>query len=147
MIKRQLIRFNLQPDYIEAIHSEAQKKGISHHDVMNDLIYSSLIAKDNRLSNHILRTNENLLLLLLISDERFPSIKEALEAGEKLDPLKRNLLIEKREMRKEKFASFWSQLLKEVNPEQFTQIRSQEMALAKLKRIYAIAQTHKELFV
>lgn len=147
MIKRQLIRFNLQPDYIEAIHTEAQKKGVSHHDVINDLIYGSLIAKDNRLSNHILRTNENLLLLLLISDERFASIKEALEAGEKLDPLKRNLLIEKRELKKEKFASFWSQLLKEVNPEQFTLIKSQEMALAKLKRIYAIAQAHKELFV
>ena len=147
MIKRQLIRFNLQPDYIEAIHAEAQKKGISHHDVMNDLIYGSLIAKDNRLSNHILRTNENLLLLLLISDERFASIIEALEAGEKLDPLKRNLLIEKREMKKEKFSSFFSQLLKEVNPEQFTLIKSQEMALAKLKRIYSIAQAHKELFI
>lgn len=146
MIKRQLIRFNLNPDYIEAIHAEAQKKGVSHHDVLNDLIYGSLIAKDNRLSNHILRTNENLLLLLVL-DERFASIKDALEAADKLDPLKRNLLIEKRELKKERFASFWSQLLKEVNPEQFTLIKSQEMALSKLKRIYAIAQSHKELFV
>lgn len=147
MIKRQLIRFNLNPDYIETIHAEAQKKGVSHHDVLNDLIYSSLITKDNRLSNHILRTNENLLLLLLVSDDRFASIKDALEAGEKLDPIKRNLLIEKRELKKERFASFWTQLLKEVNPEQFALIKSQQMALSKLKRIYAIAQSHKELFV
>lgn len=146
MIKRRLIRFNLLPEYIEAIHTEANKKGITHHDVMNDLIYSSLIHKENRLSNHILRTNENLLLLLLTSDVRFSSIKEAIDAGEQIDPVKRNLLIEKREFKKEHFSNFWRLILKEINPEQFVLVKTQEQALKKLKRIFHIAFSHKELF-
>lgn len=146
MIKRRLIRFNLLPEYIEAIHTEANKKGITHHDVMNDLIYGSLIHRESRLSNYILRTNENLLLLLLTSDKRFSSIKEAIQASEYIDPVKRNLLIEKRKFKKEHFSNFWQLVLKEIHPEQFVLIKTQEQALKKLKRIFHIAFSHKELF-
>jgi len=110
------------------------------------LLYDKLIKKDNRLSQHIARDIENLILILLTNEQKFPSIKEAMEAGIHIDPIKRNILMERREIKRGQFKSFWIQILKEINPDQFIEIKTKEAAIEKLKTIFRIVFDNKEVF-
>lgn len=143
--KRLLTRFNIQTELLELIEEQSRNQNITKHDYLNQLLYDKLIKKDNRLSQHIARDIENLVLLLL-TEQKFPSIKEAMEAGIKIDPIKRNLLMEKREVKRGQFKSFWNQILKEINPDQFLEIKTKEAALEKLKNIFRIVFDNKEVF-
>ena len=144
--KRLLTRFNIQIELLELIEEQSRNQNITKHDYLNSLLYDKLIKKDNRLSQHIARDIENLILVLLTTEQKFSSIKEAMEAGIKTDPIKRNLLIEKREVKRGQFKSFWNQILKEINPDQFLEIKTKEAALEKLKTIFRIVFDNKEVF-
>lgn len=144
--KRLLTRFNIQTELLELIEEQSRNQNITKHDYLNQLLYDKLIKKDNRLSQHIARDIENLILVLLTTEQKFSSIKEAMEAGIKTDPIKRNLLIEKREVKRGQFKSFWNQILKEINPDQFLEIKTKEAALEKLKTIFRIVFDNKEVF-
>jgi uncharacterized membrane-anchored protein YhcB (DUF1043 family) len=146
MSKKILTRFNIKPELLEVIQTEADKQQISKHDFLNSLLYDKLIKKDNRLSQHIARDVENLILVLLTNEQKFPTIKEAIEAGIIADKIKRNILMERREAKKERFTTFWRRILNELNPEQFVQIKTKEAALEKLKRLFQIAFENKEVF-
>jgi uncharacterized membrane-anchored protein YhcB (DUF1043 family) len=146
MSKKILTRFNIKPELLEVIQTEADKQQISKHDFLNSLLYDKLIKKDNRLSQHIARDVENLILVLLTNEQKFPTIKEAIEAGISIDKVKRNVLMERREAKKERFTTFWRRILNELNPEQFVQIKTKEAALEKLKRLFQIAFENKEVF-
>jgi uncharacterized membrane-anchored protein YhcB (DUF1043 family) len=146
MSKKILTRFNIKPELLEVIQIEADKQQISKHDFLNSLLYDKLIKKDNRLSQHIARDVENLILVLLTNEQKFPTIKEAIEAGIIADKIKRNVLMERREVKKERFTTFWRRILNELNPEQFVQIKTKEAALEKLKRLFQIAFENKEVF-
>lgn len=146
MSKKILTRFNIKPELLEIIQTEADKENISKHDFLNSLLYDKLIKKDNRLSQHIARDVENLILVLLTNEQKFPTIKEAIEAGIIADKIKRNVLMERREAKKERFTTFWRRILTELNPEQFVQIKTKEAALEKLKRLFQIAFENKEVF-
>jgi predicted GTPase len=146
MSKKILTRFNIKPELLEVIQTEADNQNISKHDFLNSLLYDKLIKKDNRLSQHIARDVENLILVLLTNEQKFPTIKEAIEAGIIADKIKRNVLMERREAKKERFTTFWRRILNELNPEQFVQIRTKEAALEKLKRLFQIAFENKEVF-
>lgn len=143
--KRLLTRFNIQSELLELIEEQSRNQNITKHDYLNQLLYDKLIKKDNRLSQHIARDIENLVLLLL-TEQKFPSIREAMEAGIKTDPLKRNILMERREVKRGQFKSFWNQILKEINPDQFLEIKTKEAALEKLKTIFRIVFDNKEVF-
>jgi uncharacterized membrane-anchored protein YhcB (DUF1043 family) len=146
MNKKILTRFNIKPELLEVIQTEADKQQVSKHDFLNSLLYDKLIKKDNRLSQHIARDVENLILVLLTNEQKFPTIKEAIEAGIIADKIKRNILMERREAKKERFTTFWRRILNELNPEQFVQIKTKEAALEKLKRLFQIAFENKEVF-
>lgn len=146
MNKKILTRFNIKPELLEVIQIEADKQQVSKHDFLNSLLYDKLIKKDNRLSQHIARDVENLILVLLTNEQKFPTIKEAIEAGIIADKIKRNVLMERREVKKERFTTFWRRILNELNPEQFVQIKTKEAALEKLKRLFQIAFENKEVF-
>lgn len=146
MSKKILTRFNIKPELLEVIEIESDKQQISKHDFLNSLLYDKLIKKDNRLSQHIARDVENLLLVLLTSTQKFPSIKEAMEAGISIDKIKRNILMERREVKRGQFKSFWNQILKEINPDQFLEIKTKEAAIEKLKTIFRIVFENKEVF-
>ena len=146
MSKKILTRFNIKPELLEVIQTEADNQNISKHDFLNSLLYDKLIKKDNRLSQHIARNVENLILVLLTNEQKFPTIKEAIEAGIIADKIKRNVLMERREAKKERFTTFWRRILTELNPEQFVQIKTKEAALEKLKRLFQIAFENKEVF-
>lgn len=146
MSKKILTRFNIKPELLEIIQTESDKENISKHDFLNSLLYDKLIKKDNRLSQHIARDVENLILVLLTNEQKFPTIKEAIEAGISADKIKRNVLMERREAKKERFTTFWRRILNELNPEQFVQIKTKEAALEKLKRLFQIAFENKEVF-
>lgn len=144
--KRLLTRFNIQTELLELIEEQSKNQNITKHDYLNQLLYDKLVKKDNRLSQHIARDIENLILVLLTTEQKFSSIKEAMEAGIKTDPIKRNLLMEKREVKRGQFKSFWNQILKEINPDQFLEIKTKEAALEKLKSIFRIVFDNKEVF-
>lgn len=144
--KRLLTRFNIQTELLELIEEQSKNQNITKHDYLNQLLYDKLIKKDNRLSQHIARDIENLILILLTSEQKFPSIKEAMEAGIKIDPIKRNILMERREVKRGQFKSFWNQILKEINPDQFIEIKTKEAAIEKLKTIFRIVFENKEVF-
>lgn len=144
--KRLLTRFNLQPELLALIEEQSQNQNISKHDYLNQLLYDKLVKKDNRLSQHIARDIESLLLVSMTTEQKFPSIKEAMEAAVHIDPIKRNILMERREVKRGQFKSFWNQILKEINPDQFIEIKTKEAALEKLKTIFRIAFENKEVF-
>jgi hypothetical protein len=144
--KRLLTRFNLQPELLALIEEQSHNQNITKHDYLNQLLYDKLVKKDNRLSQHIARDIENLILVLLTTEQKFLSIKEAMEAGVHIDPIKRNILMEKREVKRGQFKSFWNQILKEINPDQFLEIKTKEAALEKLKTIFRIVFDNKEVF-
>lgn len=144
--KRLLTRFNIQSELLELIEEQSRNQNITKHDYLNQLLYDKLIKKDNRLSQHIARDIENLILVLLTTEQKFSSIKEAMEAGIKTDPIKRNILMERREVKRGQFKSFWNQILKEINPDQFLDIKTKEAALEKLKTIFRIVFENKEVF-
>lgn len=144
--KRLLTRFNIQTELLELIEEQSRNQNITKHDYLNSLLYDKLIKKDNRLSQHIARDIENLILVLLTTEEKFSSIKEAMEAGIKTDPIKRNILMERREVKRGQFKSFWNQILHEINPDQFLEIKTKEAALEKLKTIFRIVFENKEVF-
>ncbi|ADR34632.1 hypothetical protein Sulku_1972 [Sulfuricurvum kujiense DSM 16994] len=144
--KRLLTRFNIQSELLELIEEQSRNQNITKHDYLNQLLYDKLIKKDNRLSQHIARDIENLILILLTSEQKFPSIKEAMDEGIKIDPIKRNILMERREVKRGQFKSFWNQILKEINPDQFIEIKTKEAALEKLKTIFRIVFENKQVF-
>lgn len=144
--KRLLTRFNIQTELLELIEEQSRNQNITKHDYLNQLLYDKLVKKDNRLSQHIARDIENLILVLLTTEQKFPSIKEAMAAGIKTDPIKRNILMERREVKRGQFKSFWNQILKEINPDQFLEIKTKEAALEKLKSIFRIVFENKEVF-
>lgn len=144
--KRLLTRFNIQSELLELIEEQSRNQNITRHDYLNQLLYDKLIKKDNRLSHHIARDIENLVLVLLTTEQTFPSIKEAMDAGIHIDPIKRNILMERREVKRGQFKSFWNQILKEINPDQFLEIKTKEAAIEKLKTIFRIVFENKEVF-
>jgi len=144
--KRLLTRFNIQSELLELIEEQSQNQNITKHDYLNSLLYDKLVKKDNRLSQHIARDIENLILILLTTEQKFPSIKEAIDESIKIDPIKRNILMERREVKRGAFKSFWNQILKEINPDQFLEIKTKEAALEKLKTIFRIVFDNKEMF-
>lgn len=144
--KRLLTRFNIQSELLELIEDQSKNQNITKHDYVNNLLYDKLIKKDNRLSQHIARDIENLILILLTSEQKFPSIKEAMDEGIKIDPIKRNILMERREIKRGQFKSFWNQILHEINPDQFIEIKTKEAAIEKLKTIFRIVFENKEVF-
>ncbi|MDD5052505.1 MAG: hypothetical protein PHO27_07235 [Sulfuricurvum sp.] len=144
--KRLLTRFNLQPELLALIEEQSHNQNITKHDYLNQLLYEKLVKKDNRLSQHIVRDVENLLLVQLTTQQTFSSIKEAIDAAIQIDPIKRNILMERREVKRGQFKSFWNQILKEINPDQFLEIKTKEAALEKLKTIFRIVFENKEVF-
>jgi hypothetical protein len=144
--KRLLTRFNLQPELLALIEEQSHNQNITKHDYLNQLLYDKLVKKDNRLSQHIARDIESLLLVSMTTEQKFPSIKEAMEAAVHIDPIKRNILMERREVKRGQFKSFWNQILKEINPDQFLEIKTKEAALEKLKAIFRIVFDNKEVF-
>lgn len=144
--KRLLTRFNIQTELLELIEEQSRNQNITKHDYLNQLLYEKLVKKDNRLSQHIARDIENLILILLTSEQKFPSIREAMDESIKIDHIKRNLLMERREVKRGQFKSFWNQILKEINPDQFLEIKTKEAALEKLKTIFRIVFENKQVF-
>lgn len=144
--KRLLTRFNIQSELLELIEEQSKNQNITKHDFLNNLLYDKLIKKDNRLSQHIARDIENLILVLLTNEQKFPNIKEAMDESIKIDHIKRNILMERREVKRGQFKSFWNQILKEINPDQFLEIKTKEAAIEKLKTIFRIVFENKEVF-
>ena len=144
MDKKILIRFNIQSDYLEIIDNEADKRGLSKHEFLNYVLYEYLVKKENRLSNHVVRDVENLVLMLLTSNERYKDIKSVLKQASFIDAKKRTLLHEQKYSNKDK--TFWNKLLVELNPSEFIKIKTQEDANNKITALYNIVKEHMEVF-
>ena len=98
MDKKILTRFNVKQEYLEIIDSESDKRGLSKHEYLNYVLYEFMVKKENRLSSHIVKNLENLVLMLLTSSEKYESIEEVFQQSYLIDVKKRELLYEQKSL-------------------------------------------------
>ena len=143
-MSKTLSRFNIKTEYLELINIEAEKRSISKHEYLNFVLYEYMIKQHNRLSNHVVRDVENLVLMLLISDKKYKNIEEVLKQACFIDAKKRTILHEQKYSNKDK--TFWNKLLAELNPSEFKILKTQEDANNKITALYNIVKEHMEVF-
>lgn len=146
MSKKILTRFNIQTELLELIQIEASKQNISKHDYLNQLLFDKLIRKDNRLSQHIARDIENLILLLLTNGAKYENIPAVFQEADQIDKLKREFLSLRRNTQSKSAKTMWAKLMKELAPSSFKTLKSRDEAIEKLKAIYDIVAGHQEVF-
>lgn len=146
MSKKILTRFNIQTELLELIQTEASKQNISKHDYLNQLLFDKLIRKDNRLSQHIARDIENLILLLLTNGAKYENIPAVFQEADQIDKLKREFLSLRRNTQSKSAKTMWAKLMKELAPSSFKTLKSRDEAIEKLKAIYDIVASHQEMF-
>lgn len=146
MSKKILTRFNIQTELLELIQTQAKEQNISKHDYLNQLLFDKLIKKDNRLSNHIARDIENLILLLMTRETKFENIPEIFQEADQIDKLKREFLSLRRNTQSKSAKTMWAKLMKELAPASFKTLKSRDEAIEKLKAIYDIVAGHQEVF-
>ena len=144
MDKKILTRFNVKQEYLVLIDSEADARGLSKHEYLNHILYEYMIKQQNRLSNHVVREVENLVLMLLTSSERYENIQEVYKQSILIDIQKRELLHEQKNSKKEK--TFWRKILIELRPQEFKNIKTQSDANEKISTLYKIVKEHREVF-
>ena len=143
-MSKALTRFNVETEYLELIDSEAEKRGLSKHEYLNYLLYEFMVKKENRLSNHVVRDVENLILMLLTSNDRYKNIKEVLKQASFIDATKRTILHEQKYSKKDK--TFWNKILTELSPTEFINLKTQSDANNKITALYNIVKEHREVF-
>lgn len=147
MSKKILTRFNIQTELLELIQIEANQQNISKHDYLNQLLYDKLVKKDNRLSHHIARDIENLILLLiLMSGKKFENIPAVFQEADQIDRVKREFLSLRRNTQSKRAKTMWAKLMKELSPASFKTLKNRDEAIEKLKAIYDIVASHQEMF-
>ncbi|MDD3459152.1 MAG: hypothetical protein PHO74_06715 [Weeksellaceae bacterium] len=146
MSKKILTRFNIQTELLELIQTQANQQNISKHDYLNQLLYDKLIKKDNRLSHHIARDIENLILLLLTNEKKFENIPAVFQEADQIDRVKREFLSLRRNTQSKSAKTMWAKLMKELAPSSFKTLKSRDEAIEKLKAIYDIVAGHQEIF-
>lgn len=146
MRKKILTRFNIQTELLELIQIEASHQNISKHDYLNQLLFDKLIRKDNRLSQHIARDIENLILLLLTNGAKYENIPAVFQEADQIDKLKREFLSLRRNTQSKSAKTMWAKLMKELAPSSFKTLKSRDEAIEKLKAIYDIVASHQEMF-
>lgn len=146
MSKKILTRFNIQTELLELIQSEADKQHISKHDYLNQLLYDKLIKGDNRLSHHVARHIENLILLLMTRETKFETIPAVFHEADQIDRVKREFLSIRRNTLSKRAKTMWAKLMKELAPASFKSLKSRDEAIEKLKAIYDIVASHQEVF-
>jgi len=119
------VLLSLDPDVAELLEKEARDQGINKSQVVTRLLKDNI---ENRLSKHIVRALENLLLYLILQNENLKEIKKD-ELIEKLDYIykqgkiirtsKSILLREERNKRKTQLKTFWNNILKMLEPNNF----------------------------
>lgn len=144
MTQKTLTRFNINNEYLELIITEADKRSLSRHEFINYVLYEFLVKKENRLSNHVARDVENLVLMLLTSNTTYKNIEDVFQHVKLIDMQKREFLHEHKHSKQDK--SFWRQILQELHPSQFISIKTQKDANEKITTLYTIVKEHKELF-
>lgn len=146
MSKKILTRFNIQTELLELIQTHAKEQNISKHDYLNQLLFDKLIRKDNRLSQHIARDIENLILLLLTNGAKYENIPAVFQEADQIDKLKREFLSLRRNTQSKSAKTMWAKLMKELAPSSFITLKSRDEAIEKLKAIYDIVAAHQEVF-
>lgn len=146
MSKKILTRFNIQTELLELIQTEANQQNISKHDYLNQLLFDKLIRKDNRLSHHIARDIENLILLLLTNGAKFENIPAVFQEADQIDRVKREFLSLRRNTQSKRAKTMWAKLMKELSPVSFKTLKNRDEAIEKLKAIYDIVASHQEMF-
>lgn len=146
MGKKILTRFNIQTELLELIQTHAKEQNISKHDYLNQLLFDKLIRKDNRLSQHIARDIENLILLLLTNGAKYENIPAVFQEADQIDKLKREFLSLRRNTQSKSAKTMWAKLMKELSPASFKTLKNRDEAIEKLKAIYDIVASHQEVF-
>lgn len=142
-----LTRFNIKTELLELIEEQSKNQNISKHDFLNSLLYDTLVKKDDRLSQHIARDIENLILILLTSNHKFETIQSIFQEANQIDKVKRDFLSLRRNTQSKVAKTMWAKLMKELAPSSFNELKNREDAIEKLKSIFKIVSSHKELFV
>jgi len=138
-------RFTISKIHYELLQNEANKQGKTISEMLNHILYESLVKPDNRLSNHIARTNENFLIMLLRNgNKQYSSIEEIFHDSYKINSEKKKNLKELRDKKYTKINSFWKDILKSVNLEEWKKIKKTEDAIKKIKEIHSILVNHKD---
>jgi len=145
MSKKILTRFNIQIDYLELIAIESNKRGISKHEYLNYVLYEYLVKKQNRLSNHVVRDVENLVLMLLTSKDTYENLEDIFKKSKHIDKIKRTLLHKQKNSTAD--SGFFNQILTELHPDELLKITTQTQANSKLKTLYSIVEGHKDVFI
>jgi hypothetical protein len=146
MSKKILTRFNIQTELLELIQTQAKEQNISKHDYLNQVLYDKLIKKDNRLSHHIARDIENLILLFLTNEKKFENIPAVFQEADQIDKVKREFLSLRRNTQSKRAKTMWAKLMKELSPASFKTLKNRDEAIEKLKAIYVIVASHQEMF-
>ena len=119
------VLLSLDPDVVDLLDKESKELGI------NKSAYITRLLKDNvenRLSKHIVRDIENLLLYLILQNNQLKELNKN-DLLEKLDFIykqsktiqtsKSILLREEKNKRKIELKSFWNSILKMLEPNNF----------------------------
>lgn len=146
MSKKILTRLNIQTELLELIQTQANQQNISKHDYLNQVLYDKLIKKDNRLSHHIARDIENLILMLLTTEKKFENIPAVFQEADQIDRVKREFLSLRRNTQSKRAKTMWAKLMKELSPASFKTLKNRDEAIEKLKAIYDIVASHQEMF-
>lgn len=151
-VEKKLERFSLNVEYINLLEKEAIKQGKTKGEMLNHLLYESLVKRDNRLSNHIARMNEDLLLMLLLKDEKeYETIEDIFERSENISRLKSTIIKEKREIKKTNQKNFWNEILSIINTKELSKLKDmneeerKETSYEKILKISNIIKKYMEV--
>jgi len=153
------VLLSLDEEVVELLEKGSRELGINKSQFITRLLKDNV---ENRLSKHIVRDVENLLLYLILQNENLKQLNKE-DLFEKLDFIykqskvirtSKSLLIkEEREKRKTELKSFWNSILKMLEPDNFyNQIgfKDGKVDLNKtkkfLKELHKLIQENKKLW-
>ncbi|MBW6487699.1 hypothetical protein [Sulfurimonas sp.] len=102
---KKLERFNLQIEYLTEIDNLSKKEFKTKHEVLNDILQQHFNNRDNRLSNHIAREIENLILFQIMNKDvsNNMTIEEIKQECNVINSKKKEYLKEKKEKNNSQF--------------------------------------------
>ncbi|QOP46292.1 hypothetical protein [Sulfurimonas paralvinellae] len=90
-------RYTFKKEIVELLEKESKKVKKTESEFLEDLIYKNSHERDNRLSNHIARDSENLILLQILNKgKQYSSIEEIYKDVNVINNDKKIYLSEKR---------------------------------------------------
>lgn len=143
-------RFTINKEFYNLLKKEAHLQGKNESQMLNHILYESLVKRDNRLSNHIARDNENLLLMLLTEPEKkYGSLQEIFKERDTVSRNKSSLIKEIRNKKKTQENNFWKEILKVISIEEFKKLngldseKKKEKSFEKIIEIFKIVSKYK----